>query len=81
MARSFVSREIVKLGGIPKYRQNFITDNNNIILDVSNFNTNEPIALEKNINNIPGVVSNGLFSIRHADTLFIANHDHSITKK
>jgi len=69
MARSFVARELVKLGGNPVYRQDFITDNGNIILDIHNLEINEPTILEKKINNIPGVVSNGIFSLRVADLI------------
>ncbi|MFW0078769.1 MAG: ribose-5-phosphate isomerase RpiA [Coxiella endosymbiont of Haemaphysalis qinghaiensis] len=71
MARSFVAREIVKLKGDPVYRQGFITDNGNVILDVHNLNILNPIELEKTLNNIPGVVSNGLFANRPADTLVV----------
>ena len=71
MARSFVAREIVKLKGDPIYRQEFITDNGNVILDVHNLNILNPIELEKTLNNIPGVVSNGLFAHRPADTLVV----------
>ncbi|MFW0094631.1 MAG: ribose-5-phosphate isomerase RpiA [Coxiella endosymbiont of Haemaphysalis qinghaiensis] len=71
MARSFVAREIVKLKGDPVYRQGFITDNGNVILDVHNLNILNPIELEKTLNNIPGVVSNGLFAHRPADTLVV----------
>jgi ribose 5-phosphate isomerase A len=72
MARSFVSREIVKLGGMPIYRQNFTTDNGNIIIDVHNMVILEPIKLEKALNNIPGIISNGLFAERIADLLLIS---------
>ena len=71
MARSFVAREIVKLKGDPVYRQGFITDNGNVILDVHNLNILNPIELEKTLNNIPGVVGNGLFAYRPADTLLV----------
>ena len=71
MARSFVAREVVKLKGDPVYRQGFITDNSNVILDVYNLNILNPIELEKTLNNIPGVVSNGLFAHRPADTLIV----------
>ena len=72
MARSYVARELVKLGGDPTYRQGFITDNGNSILDVYNLTINEPIALEYAINNIVGVVCNGLFAARSADRLLLA---------
>lgn len=71
MARSFVAREIVKLKGDPVYRQGYITDNGNVILDVHNLNILDPLELERTLNNIPGVVSNGLFAYRPADTLLV----------
>lgn len=72
MARSFVAREIVKLDGDPVYRDNFITDNGNIILDVYNWTLMEPLKLERILNNIPGVVCNGIFAERTADQLLIS---------
>lgn len=71
MARSFVARQMVKLGGEPVYRQGFVTDNGNIILDIHNLQIMEPTKLEATINNIPGVVTNGLFAIRPADVLLL----------
>ena len=71
MARSFVARELVKLGGAPEWRAGFITDNGNLILDVHNLAIDNPVSLEQAINNIPGVVSNGLFARRPADVLLI----------
>jgi ribose 5-phosphate isomerase A len=65
--------EMIKLGGRPVLRENFITDNGNIILDVHGLEINEPIKLEEFLNNIPGIVTNGLFAIRSADKLLIAN--------
>lgn len=73
MARSFVARQLVKLGGDPQYREGFVTDNGNIILDVFNLLINEPIALENSINQLPGVVENGLFANRLADTVLVAS--------
>lgn len=73
MARSYVARQIVKLGGDPQYRENFITDNGNIILDVFNMNITSPSLLEDSINVIPGVVENGLFSKRIADRVIVAS--------
>ena len=73
MARSYVAREIVKLEGDPIYRQGFVTDNGNIILDVHNWVISEPIKLERTLNNIPGIVTNGLFADKPADVLLIAN--------
>jgi ribose 5-phosphate isomerase A len=72
LARSHVARELVKLGGEPVYREHFITDNGNQILDVHNLNIMQPIALEEKINNITGVVCNGLFARRGADKVLIA---------
>jgi len=72
MARSFVAREMVKLGGDPVYREGFVTDNGNQILDVHHLNILEPVALEQTINNITGVVTNGLFAQRGADKVIMA---------
>ena len=71
MARSFVARELVKLGGAPEWRAGFTTDNGNYILDVYNLVIETPVALEEALNNIPGVVTNGLFARRPADVLLI----------
>ena len=73
MAQSFVALELIKIGGRPVYRDGFKTDNGNIILDVHNLEISEPIALEEKINNIPGVVTNGLFALRPADHLLVSN--------
>ncbi|MFT7371992.1 MAG: ribose 5-phosphate isomerase A [Oleiphilaceae bacterium] len=73
MARSFVGRELVKLGGDPVYREGFVTDNGNCILDVHNLKIMEPSKLEALINNITGVVTNGLFAMRPADCLFVGS--------
>lgn len=73
MARSLVGRELVKLGGDPVYREGFITDNGNIIIDVHNLKIMEPSKLEQQINNITGVVTNGLFAMRPADLLFVGS--------
>lgn len=67
MARSYVAREIVKLGGDPVYRQGVVTDNGNVILDVHNLSIVDPRALEQQLNGIVGVVTNGLFAERGAD--------------
>ena len=67
MARSYVARELVKLGGQPKLREGFTTDNGNIILDVHNLTIMNPVELEGVINQITGVVTNGLFARRPAD--------------
>lgn len=75
MARSYVARELVKLGGDPVYRQGVITDNGNIILDVHNLEIIDPLTLEQNINAIAGVVTNGLFAHRGANILIIGSED------
>jgi ribose 5-phosphate isomerase A len=71
MARSYVAREIVLLGGQPAWRQDVITDNGNIILDIHNLNILNPVELESTINQITGVVTNGLFAKRGADILLM----------
>jgi ribose 5-phosphate isomerase A len=71
MARSFVARQIVKLGGAPVLRENYTTDNGNLILDVSNLQIMEPAKMETTLNQIPGVVTNGLFALRPADVLLL----------
>jgi ribose 5-phosphate isomerase A len=75
MARSYVGRELVRLGGTPAWRENFITDNGNLILDVHHLEIMEPIKLEQQINNIPGVVTVGLFAQRPADILILGTPD------
>ncbi|MDT3722713.1 ribose-5-phosphate isomerase RpiA [Pseudomonas oryzihabitans] len=71
MARSHVARELVKLGGDPEYRDGVVTDNGNVILDVHNLHIVDPVGLEARINNIVGVVANGLFAARPADVLLL----------
>ncbi|MGH8507305.1 MAG: ribose-5-phosphate isomerase RpiA [Gammaproteobacteria bacterium] len=71
MARSYVARELVKLGGQPQWRSGYVTDNGNIILDVRNLSLLDPAKMESEINHIAGVVSNGLFARRPADLLII----------
>jgi len=71
MARSYVAREIVKLGGHPKLREGFTTDNGNIILDVHGLQILNPVELETNLNHLAGVVTNGLFARRGADVLLL----------
>jgi ribose 5-phosphate isomerase A len=71
MARSYVARELVKLGGQPALRQGFTTDNGNVILDVHNLKILNPPELEATINQITGVVTNGLFARRSADVLLL----------
>lgn len=78
MARSYVARELVKLGGQPDYREGCVTDNGNVILDVYNLKILDPISLEQQINNIAGVVTNGLFAKRGADTIIIAQDNETI---
>ncbi len=75
MARSYVARELVKLGGDPVYRQGVITDNGNVIIDVHNLTIMDPKALENSINAIAGVVTNGLFANRPANVLIIGSAD------
>ncbi|MCE3045182.1 ribose-5-phosphate isomerase RpiA [Legionella sp. 16cNR16C] len=72
MARSMVARELVKLGGDPEYRDGFVTDNGNIILDVYNFEIEDATALEQAIKLLPGVVENGLFARQLADKVIVA---------
>lgn len=73
MARSFVARQLVKLGGQPELRAGFETDNGNVILDVRNLNIINPAELERTLNDIPGVVTNGLFALRPADVVLVAS--------
>lgn len=75
MARSYVARELVKLGGQPEYRQNVVTDNGNVILDVHNLQILDAVALENAINGIPGVVTVGLFANRGADVALVGTPD------
>ena len=75
MSQSLIAREMVKLGGRPVLRENFITDNGNIILDIHNLQISEPLKLEQAINNMPGVVANGIFAMRPANKLIIANNN------
>ncbi|MDH3645646.1 MAG: ribose-5-phosphate isomerase RpiA [Gammaproteobacteria bacterium] len=73
MARSYVARRMVALGGRPQWRADFITDNGNEILDVHNLDITDPVALEAEINQISGVVTVGLFARRAADVLLIGS--------
>ncbi len=75
MARSYVAREIVKLGGDPVYRQGVVTDNGNVILDVHNLKILNPVELERQLNNIVGVVTNGLFAMRGADVVLTGSEN------
>lgn len=72
MARSYVARQIVKLGGQPVLREGFTTDNGNVILDVQNMNILDPVELETKLDHITGVVTNGLFARRGADVFLMA---------
>jgi len=72
MARSFIARELVALGGQPELRQNFTTDNGNLILDVHNMDLVDPVRIERALNDLPGVVTNGLWAIRPADVVLMA---------
>jgi len=72
MARAYVAREIVRLGGQPKLREGFVTDNGNVILDVSGLTISDPAEFENALNGIVGVVTNGLFARRGADLLLLA---------
>lgn len=78
MARSYVARELVKLGGDPELREAYKTDNNNYILDVYSLDITDPLELESRINQFPGVVSVGLFAHRPADRLVIARSDGTV---
>jgi len=71
MARSYVARQLVKLGGTPVWREGFVTDNGNLILDVEQLEISDPVGLEQTINNIAGVVTVGIFALRPADVLIL----------
>ena len=75
MARSQVARQLVALGGAPEYREGVVTDNGNIILDVHNFAIMNPVEMEKELNNIAGIVTNGVFALRPADTVIVGTPD------
>lgn len=79
MARSSVARELVKLGGVPELREDFITDNGNIILDVHSLEIIEPIKMEMQISSLAGVVTVGIFAIRPADVLLLGS-DNGLQK-
>lgn len=85
LSRSFVARQLAKLGGQPELRMNkdtgasYITDNACEILDVHNLSILDPVELEKTINNIPGVITNGLFAIRAADVVLVGKGSEVIT--
>jgi ribose 5-phosphate isomerase A len=71
MARGYVTTEMVRLGGLPALREGFVTDNGNVILDIHGLRISAPAELEQRINNIPGVVTVGLFALRPADLLIL----------
>src|SRR5690606_34832632 len=71
MARAYVGRKLTAMGGRPQYREGFVTDNGNFILDVYNLDISRPIKLEEQLNNIVGVVTNGLFARRPADVVLM----------
>ncbi len=71
MAQSLIGRKLMKYGGQPQLREGFITDNGNIIIDLKNLKITDPVDLERKINQLPGVVTNGLFARRPADVLLI----------
>ncbi|MFP1762782.1 ribose-5-phosphate isomerase RpiA [Lonsdalea quercina] len=81
MARSYVARELVKLGGQPEYRQGVVTDNGNVILDVHNLDISDAMAMENRINGIAGVVTVGLFANRGADVALVGTPDGVKTVK
>lgn len=80
MARSFVARQVVKLGGKPRLRSHFVTDNGHIILDVDGLKMERPIELEQTLNNIPGIVCHGLFAMRGADMVVIGQSQGAVIK-
>ena len=80
MARSYVAREIVKLGGDPELRDRFTTDNGNLILDIHNMQITNPLELERELNQIAGVVCCGLFARRPADVLLVGQADGTVSK-
>lgn len=71
MARSQVGRKLATLGGSPEYREGVVTDNGNVILDVHNFSILNPVEMEKELNNVAGVVTNGIFALRGADVVIV----------
>ena len=81
MARSYVARQLVKLGGTPVWRENFVTDNGNVILDVHNLEIMEPIKMERAINDLAGVVTTGIFALRPADVLILGTPEGTKTLK
>lgn len=81
MASAYVSRELAKLGGSPVLRESVITDNGNVIIDVHGLQIIDPLATEQQINNIVGVVTNGIFAHRAADIVLVGTADGTQTLK
>ncbi len=79
MARSFIARELVKIGGRPLWREGFVTDNGNDILDVHDLKIMQPVALENELNQLPGIVSVGIFANRPADVLILGTAEGART--
>lgn len=79
MARSLIARELVKLGGTPVWREGFVTDNGNVILDVHHLEIVNPRELEQRLNNLPGVVTVGIFGLRPADVLILGTPEGAKT--
>jgi len=79
LARSYVARELVKLGGRPQWREKFVTDNGNVILDVEGLSISDPVAMEDRINALAGVVTVGLFARRGADVILLGGPDGVVT--
>lgn len=75
MARSQVARKLVSLGGSPEWREGVVTDNGNLIIDVYNFLIMNPVEMEKELNNVAGVVTNGIFAVRSADTVIVGTSE------
>jgi ribose 5-phosphate isomerase A len=75
MGRSYVARQLVKLGGLPEYREGCVTDNGNVILDVRHLDLVNPVEMEDRINRIPGVVTAGIFARRKADLVLVASDE------
>jgi ribose 5-phosphate isomerase A len=81
MARRHVARELAKLGGEPRWREGVITDNGNVIIDVHGLRIDDPVAVEGRINQIVGVVTNGLFAVRGADVLLLGTQEGVLERR
>lgn len=81
MARSYVARELVRLGGTPIWREGFVTDNGNLILDVQHLEITDPLQFEQQVNNLAGVVTVGIFALRPADVLILGTPNGAKTIK